>query len=363
MTATALTLLPALLPLACALAPAGAEDAPAAPAATTERVERRVAVMGTLLALSVEAGSRREALLASERALRAIETVEARLSTWRDDSELARLNAAPAGTPCALGPELEADLAAAARWWRETGGAFDPGIGSLVDAWGLRTGGRRPSPAELDAARADAGLAHLALEDGRAVRLRAGLRLEEGGFAKGVGLDAALAALEGTGATAAVLDLGGQLAVLPSSDPDAGRVAVAIADPRDRGRVLLELAVDAGSVATTGNSERGVVVDGERLGHVLDPRTGEPAPDFGSLTVQAADATAADCLSTGLYVLGPDGALAWAAARPGVEVVTIEIDARGTAHARATAGLRDRLQPLDTELTLDFEEPQEEARP
>ena len=316
----------------------------------TAVVERRVMLMGTALEIKVEAADRTAALAASELAVEALEAAEARLSTWRDDSELERLNRAPVGQPVQLSPRLAAELRGVQHWWRETRGAFDPGIGALIAAWGLRTGGRVPGAEERKRARAAGGLAGLDLgADGRAVRRRPGLRIEEGGWGKGAGLDAAIAALRADGhARAAVLDLGGQVAVYGRGTSWTATVA----DPRDRQRGVVALTVSAGSIATSGNSEHGFERDGVRYGHLLDPRTGAPAPDFGSLTVWAPEALAADCLSK-LYVLGPDGALAWARAHPGVEVLALRTDG-GRLRALASPGLRGKLQPLDPEVEIDF---------
>ncbi len=312
-------------------------------------IERRVAVMGTTLEIVLLAGERMSGLRASEAALRAIEAAERRLSTWTADSELARLNAAAPGLVHELTPALAADLAGALHWWRATDGAFDPGVGSLVEAWDLRGAGRAPSPAALRDALAVAGLTGLQLEGRRATILRAGLRIEEGAFGKGVGLDAALATLEGCDVRDVLLDLGGQIALHGWSEP----VPLAVADPRDRDRPAFELLLSSGSVATSANSERGLRVDGEPVGHLLDPRTGRPAPDFGSLTVIATDATAADCLSTGLFVLGPEAALAFALAHDGVDVLVLEPTPHGL-RARASAGLDGRLRPLIDTVTLEI---------
>jgi thiamine biosynthesis lipoprotein len=329
----------------------------AAPAAPDAVVERRLVLMGTEAEVRVAAAERSAALAASEAAVRALEAAEARLSTWTEASELARLNRAPAGEPIALSAELAAELAAAEACRRETGGAFDAGVGPLVDAWGLRTGGRLPDPGELSAARAAVGGEGLELRDGAAVRRWPGLRIEEGGFGKGAALEAALAAAAAVpGAGSVWIDLGGQVAAWPSADGEPFDVVVA--HPADRDRPLVALALDpaaGGSVATSGNSERGITVGGERRSHLLDPRTGEPAPDFGSVTVWAPTALRADCLSTGLYVLGPEAALAWAAERPGVEVVILRVARAGASGAAegvevlATSGLEGRLRVLDPE--------------
>lgn len=321
-----------IVPLVLSLVPSSGLASPPVGGAI---VERRLAVMGTDLHLTIEAPSRAEGLAASELAVRAIEACEDRLSTWRGDTELARLNRAPVGEPFELSPQLARELLRAREASRATGGAFDPGIGALVAAWGLRTGGRAPRPDELAAARGR-GLADLSLDEGRAIR-RADVRIEEGGFGKGAGLDAALDALAGSAATSGRIDLGGQWLVFGRPEAPA---TIGVADPRDRSRTVVSFVVPSGSVATTGNSERAIVVDGERRAHVLDPRSGRPARDWGSVTVHAPDGLWADALATGLFVLGPDAALAFADEHDGVEVLTLEPTDRGLL-LRASAGWRD----------------------
>jgi thiamine biosynthesis lipoprotein len=316
-------------------------------ASPSETVERRLGLMGTTLDLTVEAPDRATALAASEKAVAALEVAEARLSTWRDDGELARLNRSPVGVPFHLSPALAAELRAAQECWAATGGAFDATVGPLVAAWGLRSGGRLPSAAELRQALAATGMDGLALRGETAVRLRPGVSLEEGGFGKGAGLKAAVAALAASGATAASLDLGGQLAVF-----GPGRRELAVADPARRDRPVVALTIDRGSVATSGNSERGIRVDGRRYGHILDPRTGRPAPDFGSLTVWTDDPLTADCLSK-LYVLGPERAVTWAAAHPGVEVLALLPSGKGV-RALASRGLIGRLAAVEKGVKIEF---------
>lgn len=338
------TLLVVLLSLAGCAAAAGPERAV---------VERRLGMMGTSLEVVVEAANREAALAASERAVQALEAAEERLSTWRDDSELARLNRAPAGAAQTLSPALADDLGAARRCWEETDGAFDPAVGALVRAWDLRGKGRVPAPAERHEAVEAGRMDGLRLDGRTAVRERAGLVLEEGGFGKGAGLADALAALSGDpGVVRASLNLGGQLAVFDRGTGE--RWDVPVADPQRRDRAVVSLSIDGGSVSTSGNSERGIEVDGRRLGHILDPRTGEPVADFGSLTVWAEDPLRADCLSTGLYVLGPERALAWAATHPGVEVLVLRREGREL-KALASPGLKGNLERLTSEVVIQFE--------
>jgi len=337
-----------LLALAGLAAPAG--DSAAAPAPmdqTPVTVERSFALMGTTLLVQVTADSRAAGIAASEAGIRACEAAVERLSTWGGTSELARFLAAPAGQAIALSPALYAELTGACAFTRATGGAFDPGIGALIAAWDLRGTGRRPTVEELARARASSGILRLELAGGRAIR-PVGLVIDEGGFGKGAALDDAARAVLAAGARQARFDLGGQWLVAGAGDS----VTIELADPRARARPVASVRIAAGSLSTSGQSERGVTVDGERIGHVLDPRTGQPARDFGSLTVWATTAFAADCLSTGLYVLGPDSALAWAARTPEIEVVVIETRPPGLI-VRSSAGIAHRIACIAPDARVD----------
>lgn len=317
---------------------------PALPGAAAEQVERRLVAMGTGLALEVEATTRAEALAASELAVRAIEATERRLSTWIESSELSSLNRELVRT---LDPATAEELDRALHWARLTDGAFDPTLGALVEAWGLRTGGRRPSDQELASALARSGHRRFTL-DGREARIPRGLMIEEGGWGKGAGLDRALESLAPTAVDAAVIDLGGQVAWYGSAQR-----LFDVADPRDRTRAVLSVdaPATARSVATSGNSERGWTDAGDSFGHLIDPRSGRFAADFGSVSVFATSALDADALATGLFALGPEQALAFAERIDGVEAVVIEHGPEGL-RAHVTSGLTDRVSPLVEDLTL-----------
>jgi FAD:protein FMN transferase len=277
------------------------------------RVEREAWAMGTRVRLVVEARERPGAALASEAALAEIERVERLLSTWDGTSELGRLNAAPVGEPVRLSGELADLLHEAASWAERTGRAFDPTIGPLIDAWDVRGGGRVPTQAELSAALAAVGATALALEEGRAARGSAAAWIDSGAFGKGAALRSVARLPEAADAERLLVDLGGQLwAAAPPGAP----WLVDVAHPRERTQPVARLSVRGVSVATSGASER--------PGHLLDPRSGRPAPDWGSVTVVSADALAADALSTALYVMGPEDGLAWARAN-GVAALFLEI--------------------------------------
>ena len=276
------------------------------------RAERSVLLMGTAARFVALAPDRPAALDRLERMVRAVETVEAELSTWRDDSHLTRTNRRAVGQAQILPTPVCGMLARAAHWWRETGGAFDPAIGSLIEAWGVRTGGSVPDPGELAAATARAGMEHLAFDsdaEGCSLTRLAEVTLDAGGFGKGAALDRVRHMVEGEPG-GWLVDFGGQLAASDGAWP------VALAHPEHRDRPALELRLRGGSLATSGGSERDVApANGGRIGHILNPRTGKPVARRGSATVWHADALAADALSTALQVMGPAEGLRWATER------------------------------------------------
>jgi thiamine biosynthesis lipoprotein len=274
-----------------------------------ESLTRHLAVMGTAFALAVSAPTRDRALDASEAAVRAVEAADQLLSTWRGDTPLARLNAAAPGVPHEVPSTLLALLRRVFEWRERTDGAFDPTVAPLIRAWGIRGGGRIPAAAELLDARRATGPSLFTFEESslRISRHDALAAIDEGAWGKGWALDRAAAAARDAGATDVVLDLGGQ--VLASGV----ETQIEIAHPRDRSRTVATLRLQDASASTSGNSERGLVVGGRRVGHLLDPRTGEPARDFGSVTVVAPDGLTADVLSTALFVLGPEEGMALSA--------------------------------------------------
>ncbi len=292
-------------------------------------VRRQAYVMGTRATLAIAGGTHRDTALASlEQMLRVLETAERELSTWRSDSVLSRLNTHPVGAPLSMSDELCSVLLELDHWRDQTGGAFDPAVGALVSAWALRDGGRLPTPASLELARARSGLSFLHVTmDPCTVTRRADVTVDAGGFGKGLALDRLLTLRPRYGSTSGpgrwMVDLGGQVAVSPvterselnshGSTQSAGW-PVAVAHPVHRDQSVLELRLDSGSLAVSGGSERDRQVEGTRVGHILDPRRGVPANRPFSVAVWHPRALVADVLSTALYVMGVEEGLAWAEA-------------------------------------------------
>lgn len=147
-----------------------------------------------------------------------------------------------------------------------------------------------------------------------------------GGFGKGAALRAARRALQRAGIESALLEFGGQLLAIGPA-PGGEDWTASVAHPSRRHAAAASIRLRGVSAATSAASERFIEVDGERLGHVLDPRAGRPVPAWGSVTVVTPDPLLADVLSTALFVMGPDEGMAWAARREGIGVLFLEEEA------------------------------------
>ena len=296
--------------VALALLPFVSSSSPRAAKAPLYAVERTVYLMGTRATLVVRATDRVAALRQLDRMVRSLERTEAELSTWKRESVLSALNRQPVGEPLTLSAPVCALWGKLTAWHQDTEGAFDPAIGALTAAWGLREGGRRPSAADLASAMDRSGLAQLRF-DAVGCRLTrvAAVTLDAGAFGKGE----ALRRLAGTRAASGgdwMVDLGGQIAV--SGATPAEGWSVAVAHPARRAESALEIVLGSGSLATSGASERSFALEDEKVAHILDPRTGRTLHRPETATVWHEDALAADVLSTGLYVLGPEAGLRYA---------------------------------------------------
>ena len=292
----------------CALLAAGLVSAGAG-AQTPLLVTRDAHLMGTRASLLTYATTREAGLVTLESALRVLQDTERELSTWREDSEISVLNRQPVGTIWLASPRLCRMFAEVFRWRDATDAAFDPGIGRLLGAWDINGRGAVPTAEALVEARQSSGLALLSFDRERCTLTRtADLTLDVGAFGKGEALDRVEAAL---GNEPWMIDLGGQISVGGDVPPDGGW-KVAIAHPRQRDRPYLHVLMIDGSLSTSAGSERDLAVNGTRVGHILDPRTGRPAPFTGSVTVWHRRGLAADVLSTALSVMGPEEGMRWA---------------------------------------------------
>jgi thiamine biosynthesis lipoprotein len=246
----------------------------------------------------------------------AVDEVDAQMSTWKPESDLMRLNAAPVGPWVTVPERLAEVLHLGLAIGRASGGAFDIGMGDVVTAWGF--GPQPADPDRIGAAMTSARVpAHEALDlDGTRVRKRAPIALDLNGIAKGYGVDRLAAALLSHGVDAGLVGIDGEMRALDLR-PDGRAWTIAVEAPdRERRAPQSVLALQDAAVATSGDYRHWVEVRDRRLSHTMDPGRGAPLlASPASVTVVARTCAEADAWATALMVLGPDKGAALARER------------------------------------------------
>ena len=237
----------------------------------------------------------------------AVDEVDGQMSIWKPDSDLMRLNAAPAGDWVAVPSRLGHVLRLGREIGRASGGAFDTGMGDAVMAWGF--GLEAAAPAGIRAAMAAPRRpAHEVLEfDGDHMRKAAPIALDLNGIAKGYGVDRLAETLRDHGIDNALVGIDGEMRAT-GLRPDGTAWTIAVEAPDTERRTSHSiLALQDAAVATSGDYRHWVEVQGRRLSHTMDPRRGAPliAPP-ASVTVVAGSCAEADAWATALMVLGPE---------------------------------------------------------
>jgi thiamine biosynthesis lipoprotein len=310
---------------------------------------------------------------AGEEALEEISRLEAQLSLYRSTSEMARVNARAAREPVRVEPAFFRLLQQAQRLHQESGGAFDVTIGPLMRCWGfVRDTGRFPTSEELAEARANVGM-HLVELDPKEFTVRfarPGVMLDLGAIGKGYAIERAVEILREDGVTSALLH-GGTSTVHALGQPpngDVWKVAIEFSSIADAAasyplagvrpssaagaspRAAASGTANAAPASVVSAPEDGRTPSGDSVllsavplrdealsvsavwgkafqsdekiyGHVIDPRTGQPADNAMLAAVVVPSATEADALSTALLTLGREGLGQLGAVRPGARLL------------------------------------------
>ncbi len=247
-------------------------------------------------------------------AVEAIDQVEARLTVYRQSSEISRLNRFAATGPQKVSPSTLELLGDAARWSRKTDGAFDITAGPLIRAWGfMDRKGRKPSPGEIEAALRCVGYRHVVIDeaDDCVSFAEQGVQINLGAIGKGHAIDRLAKRLLDAGVDDFLIH-GGQSSVLAhgnSSEGDDRGWLVGLAHPTKPQRRIAGLWLKNRAIGTSGSGNQFFHHRGQRYGHVIDPRTGYPGGDLLSLTVVCGTATDADACATALFVVGSAAAV------------------------------------------------------
>ncbi|MGV7210113.1 FAD:protein FMN transferase [Oxalobacteraceae bacterium A2-2] len=261
--------------------------------------------MGSSCEIRVVAKHADEARQCAAPAIAEVRRIEQKYSRYLADSVVSRINSAAGLHAVECDEETAALLAYADRLHAASEGRFDITSGVLRKAWDFRSG-RLPKAGALDRLLPLVGWGKVVCGQARVFLPLRGMELDFGGFGKEYAVDQAAQVLADMGVQHGYVNLGGDMRFV-GPRPDGTAWNIGIQDPRDTASTVASLPISRGALATSGDYERFIEVNGRRYCHVLDPRTGLPVSHWRSVSVVAPLAITAGSCTTTAMLLEQDG--------------------------------------------------------
>ena len=266
--------------------------------------------MGSHCSIQLYATCRAEFDEVSQRVEAEIARIESRYSRYLETSFLAAINrSARQAETIRVDAETARLIDYAYACHAKSGGLFDITSGRLRRVWDF---GREQAISDMGRLKAElrhVGMHRLAWNDPELGFEVPGMELDLGGIVKEYAADQAAAICRAGGVSHGLVELGGDIAVI-GPHPDGSDWIVGVQHPVDRDALLMNIGVGSGGVATSGDYERYIELDGRRYSHLLNPITGWPVHGLVAVTVVAQHCLLAGSLATIAMLKGAEGA-AW----------------------------------------------------
>ena len=277
--------------------------------------------MDTVMTFTVIHEDGDEIIIDAEQEIRRLENL---LSVTLENSEISKLNAAAGKESVEISEDTMILLEAGKNLGAMTGGAFDIAISPVVKAWGFTEEEHHvPSQAELDTLLPLTDPDEVILDQMTAFLQKEGMAVDLGGITKGYASDQVASLLKGKGVESAIVSLGGNVYGI-GTKPDGEKWEVALANPLDANDYCGLISIKDQAVVTSGGYQRFFEENGKKYHHIIDPATGYPAENgLLSVTIISESGMEADVLSTALYVMGLEDALAYWQEHGGFEAIFV----------------------------------------
>lgn len=249
------------------------------------------------------------------------------MSTYKEDSEISRINRLAAKGPVQIGEELSQLIQRSLDISVLTLGAFDITYDSVGQHYDFRSR-RRPDSKTVESERGNIDYRFVELDKaaGTIAFAKQGVRINLGGIAKGYVVERGVDVLRRHGVENAIVTAGGDSRLL--GDRRGRPWMVGIRDPRNDGQVAISVPLVDEAISTSGDYERYFDEDGIRYHHIIQPQTGKPASGVHSATVFGPDAVITDALSTSVFVMGVKDGLTLIATLPDYDSIVIDAEGR-----------------------------------
>jgi thiamine biosynthesis lipoprotein len=254
------------------------------------------------------------------------------MSDYKNDSEISRVNSQAYEKAVKLSESTYEVLQRSIEFSKMTDGAFDVTIGPLVSLFRKAKESKvAPTEQQIAQAKSKVGFEKLKLDnENRTVRFsEKGMLLDLGGIAKGYAIDKAIEAARRCGAIGAMIDIGGDVRCFGLPPKGRDHWLIGLQDPNsaiegmEGGGLRLVLKATNEAIATSGDYQQFVIIEGKRYSHIMDRRTGKSAESLSSVTIITDDATDADALATSVSVMGGEKGLALIEKLPNTEAILI----------------------------------------
>ena len=266
----------------------------------------RFAAMGTVCTLHIYVADQVTAAAAFASAAAEVERIERKYSRYDPQSLVSAINNAAAIGGCVvIDDETSALIDYAFACYAKSDGLFDITAGLLRRVWQFSSQ-QLPDKNSVQSLLPRIGLDKL---DWRRPQLGfrvAGMEIDLGGLGKEYAVDRVASVMRDAVIERGLIDFGGDMAVL-GPHPDDKPWNIGLRDPRRADAVIAEVAVRRGSLATSGDYERCIEIDGRRYGHILDPHTGWPVEGLASVSAFAGNCMVAGSAATIAMLKGHEG--------------------------------------------------------
>ena len=279
-----------------------------APAATRSEVafpvHQRKYAMGTVFDIVAYADSPRHASAAIDLAFQEIVRLDQVMSNFKPDSDLSQLNRTAHFHVRNVVPDLYRVVAESLRYSRLSGGKFDITVGPLTNLWKAAVrGGPVPSAEQIEKVQPCISYRKIRLLPPRGIELLSPcMQIDLGAIGKGYAVDRAVELLRRQHIRNALVDAGGSTIYGMGTPPGEAGWTITLRDPSRRAGAWVRLHDTA---LSTSEQTAPSLLGGKRIGHIIDPATGQPVMARFAVSVLAENATAADALSTTLLLVGP----------------------------------------------------------
>ena len=265
------------------------------------------------------------------------------LSTYIPDSEISIFN--KNGEVTFSSPYFLEVLNASKAVYEESAGYFDPTVGPLVDAWGFGDG----ETITLDSSQVDSVLQYVGFEkvnfnQSKVFSSVSNLKLNFSAIAKGQAIDVVADYLITQGVENFMVEIGGEVRAKGKNDTDeTWTIGIEVPDESRVGGVYDAILLENSAMATSGNYRNFKIVDGKKVAHTIDPKTGYPKMiTLLSATVVAPTCMYADAYATAAMAIGLPGAKKMIEENPSLEAYFIFTNEEGYTQTYISAGLKGK---------------------